>query len=435
MRVTNEKTENSQAYLTIEMEPEEVEKSLDSSYRRLVKSARVPGFRKGKAPRGILERYIGKESLLEDALNSLLPQAYEDAVKEQEIEAIAQPQIEVTQAEPLIFKAVVPLKPTVKLGDYHTIKLEPEKAEVTDSNVNEVLENLQHQYATWEPVEGAVDFGNMVVFDVESTVEDKTFINQKGAQYQVIAGQAFPAPGFPEQLVGMKNGEEKEFKLQLPEDSPETELAGKEASFKLKLSEIKQEILPELNNAFAAQVDPEFKTVKALRERALSDLKQRAEENVKLEFEERVLDALVEISELEFPPVLVEAEAHRLLNQRFQGGQEEMETYLQSINKTEEELHEELHPLASKRVGRSLALGRLIEEEKIAVETSEVDDEIENMAKNAGENKESLLKVFNNPQARETIEQRLVSRKAIEFLTGIAAGSKKTKKTKKEEEK
>ena len=430
MKVANEKTENSQVYLTIEMEPAEVEESLESSYQRLVKTARIPGFRKGKAPRQILERYIGRESLLEDALNNLVPQAYEKAIKEQEIEAIAQPQIEITQTDPLIFKAIVPLKPTVMLGDYKSIQAEPEKVEVTESNVDDVIEQLRHQQATWEPVERPVDFGDLVVFDIESSAEDTPFINQKGAQYQVLRDQSFPVAGFAEQLTGMKSNEEKEFKLQLPADYPRQELAGKEASFKVKVTEIKQEILPELNNAFAMQVDPEFKTLKTLRKRALSDLKLRAEENARMDFEERVVDAVVELTEIDFPPVVVESEINRMLNQRFQSGNQTLEDYLSSINKTEEELREELRPSATKRVTRSLVLSKVTEEEKIKVKDSEIDTEIENMIKDATEKKDELKKFLNTPQVRESIEQTLLTRKTLQRLTEIAKGSKETKKPK-----
>ena len=430
MKVANEKTENSQVYLTIEMEPAEVEESLESSYQRLVKTARIPGFRKGKAPRQILERYIGRESLLEDALNNLVPQAYEKAIKEQEVEAIAQPQIEITQTDPLIFKAIVPLKPTVKLGDYKSIQAEPEKVEVTESNVDDVIEQLRHQQATWEPVERPVDFGDLVVFDIESSAGDTPFINQKGAQYQVLRDQSLPVAGFAEQLTGMKSNEEKEFKLQLPADYPRQELAGKEASFKVKVTEIKQEILPELNNAFAKQVDPEYKTLKALRKRALSDLKLRAEENARMDFEERVVDAVVELAEIEFPPVLVESEINRMLNQRSQGSSQTLEDYLSSINKTEEELREELRPSATRRVTRSLVLTKVAEEEKIEVNDSEIDTEIENMTKDATEKKDELKKFLNTPQVRESIEQTLLTRKTLQRLTEIAKGSKETKKVK-----
>jgi len=169
VKVTREKTENSQAFLTIEMEPAEVEESLEKSYYRLVKKANIPGFRKGKAPRAVLERHIGKENLFEDALNSLLPQAYEKAISEQEIEAVAQPHIEITQTDPLIFKAVVPLPPTIKLGDYHSVKLTPEPVELSKKDIDSAMQQLRHQRATWEPVERAVEPGDLVTLDVTVT--------------------------------------------------------------------------------------------------------------------------------------------------------------------------------------------------------------------------------------------------------------------------
>ncbi len=427
MKVINEKIENSQAFLTIEMEPAEVEESLEGSYHRLVKKAKIPGFRQGKAPRVILERYIGRESLLEDALNSLVPQACEKAIKEQEIEAIAQPQIEVTQTEPLVFKAIVPLKPKVKLGDYQHIQVTPERVRVTKSNVSEVIEQLRHQHATWDPVERAVGFGDLVVFDIESSIEDKPFINQKGAQYQVLRDLSFPAPGFAEQLVGMNRDEEKEFKLQLPSDYPRSELVGKEPWFKVKVTEIKQEILPELNDEFATEINPDFKTLDLLRKEVSSELKLRAEEKARMDFEERVIDAVVGLTELEFPPILVEVEINRVLSQRFQRGNQELEEYLRNIKKTEEELREELRPLATKRTTRSLVLGKIVEEEKIEASASEIDTEIANIKKSATENKEELEKVLNTPQARESIEQTLITRKTIQQLVEIAKGSKEVK--------
>ncbi len=435
MKVTSEKTENSQAFLTIEMEPAEVEESLENSYRRLVKRTRIPGFRQGKAPREILERYIGKESLLKEALNNLVPQAYEKAITEQAIEAIAQPQIEVTQTDPLVFKAIVPLKPTVKLGDYHNIQVVPEPAkEVTEEDVKAVIEQLRHQHATWEPVERAVGFGDLVVLDIESSVEGKPFINQKGAQYPVIHDQSSSLPGFAEQLVGVKSNEEKEFKLQLPSDYPRTELADKEASFKVKITEIKQEILPELNDEFAKEVNADFKTLDSLREQARSDLKLRAEEKARIDFEERVINAVVDLTEVEFPQILIEAETHRILAQRFQRGNRELEEYLRNINKTEEELHEELRPLATRRVTRSLVLGKVIEEEKIEVNDSEIGNEIENMIKSATENKDELEKALNTPQVRESIGQTLLTRKTVKRLEDIAKSSKKNRRTKRRRE-
>ncbi len=428
MKVTSEKTENCQVFLSIEMEPVEVEESLEKSYFRLVRRMDIPGFRKGKAPRAILERHIGKESLLEDALNNLLPEAYEKAIKEQKIEAIAQPHIEIAQTDPVVFKATVPLLPKVELGDYHHIQVTPQPVEVTEAEVNAVIEQLRHRQATWEPVERPVNFDDLVVLDIESSIEDKPYINQKSVQYQVLRDLPTPTPGFAEQLPGMKRNEEKEFKLQFPLDFPRGELAGKEPSFKVKITEIKQERLPELDDEFARGVSPDFKTLDSLRERVSTDLKLRAEEKARIDFEERVIEAVVDLAQLEYPPILIEQEIDRLLTQRFQRlqrGDQGLEEYLRSINKTKEELREELHPLAIKRVIRSLVLGKIAEEEKIEVSDSEVDIEIENMIKSDADNKDELQKFLNTPQSRKSIEQLLITRKTIQQLVEIAKGSRK----------
>ena len=424
MKVTNEKTENCQAFLTVEMEPDEVEESLERSYYRLAKKTNIPGFRKGKAPRTILERYIGKERLLEDALNSLLPEAYEKAIKEQKIEAFAQPHIEIAQTDPVIFKVAVPLTPTIKLGDYHHIQVAPEPVELTEDDVSAAIEQLQHQHATWEPVERPVDFNDLVVLDVDSNIEDKPFINQQGVQYQVLRDLPLPVPGFAEQLVGMKRAEEKEFKLQLPSDYSKSELAGKEPLFKVKIIEIKQEKLPELNDELAKQINPEFETLDILRERVSTELRQQAEEKAKIDFEEEVIQQVVDLAQVEFPPILVEMEVDRLVSEqsrRLQMGGQGLEDYLKSVNQTEAELREELKPLATKRITRSLVLGEVADEEKIEVSDSEIDAEIEEMIKNA-KDKDEMQKLLNTPPSRESIKRLLITRKTIRRLVEIAEG-------------
>ncbi|MBI4188403.1 MAG: trigger factor [Chloroflexi bacterium] len=448
MKVTNEKVEHREAFLTIEMEPAEVEESLGEAYSRLVKRVKVPGFRVGKAPRAVLERHIGKESLFEEALNSLLPKAYQQAIKEQQIAAIAQPMIEVAQTEPLIFKAKVPLEPEIKLGDYQQIEVAPEEVKATeDSDVDAVIEQLRHQNATWEPVaERAVDFNDLVIFDIESTIEDKPFVNQKAAQYQVLHDLKFPAPGFAEQLAGMKTNEEKEFNLQFPADHSNQDLAGKEAQFKVKLTEIKQEALPEVNDEFAQQVNADFKTVAQLREKVTAEMKLRAKERARVDFEERVIDAVVDKAEVEFPPILVEAEIHRVLDQQFQGGSQGLEQYLSRIKKTEEDLHEELRPLATKRIARSLVLSKIAEEAKIEVSDAEIDTEIASLTQSSTGDKEEVGKMLNSAQARNSIKQTLIVRKTVQKLAEIAEAtkqqpaettedSKKTKTKKKKEAK
>ena len=426
MKVTRDKTENSQVFLTVEMESAEVEAELEKSYHRLVKKTNIPGFRKGKAPREVLERHIGKGSLFEDALNNLLPQAYEKAIKEEDIEAIAQPHIEVTQTDPVVFKATVPVKPTVELGGYHDIQVTPETAELTEDDVNAAMEQLRHHQAAWEPVEREVNFGDLVVLDVQSNIEDKPFINQQGGQFQVLQERPAPAPGFAEQLVGLKRDEEKEFTLQFPADYPRSELVGKEAAFKVKVTEIKQERLPELNDEFARQVDPDLETLDSLRERVSTNLRLGAEERARMDFEERVVDAVVNEAQLDFPPILVEVEIRRILEERMRGwqmGGQGFEEYLSRINKTEEELREELQPLAVKRVSQSLVLGKIAEEEKIEASESEINAEIENLTRGDVQNKDELEKFFNTPQSRESIERLLITRKTVQRLVEIAKAS------------
>jgi trigger factor len=425
MKVTREKEEDRQVFLRIELEQTEVDKSLEQSYRRLVKQVKIPGFRQGKAPRAVLERYTGKDGLLEDALNDLLPEVYEQALKEQQIEALANPKIEIVQTEPVIFTAVVPLKPIVELGDYHSLKLTPEKVEVTKDQVDSVIEQLRRQHGTWEPVERPVAFDDLVTMDVESQVEDKPFISQPGAQYQVMPNQPAPVPGFADQLVGMKVGEEKEFKLKLPEDYPTAELAGKEAGFKVKVSEVKQQQLPKLDSEFARLVSTEFKTMAALRKQLAKNLRFQAEQRAKEEFEEKVVDAVVDLSKVEFPPVLVEAEIERLLEQQASWLQQSglaLEEYLSRIKKTEDELREETRPVAVKRVTRSLVLNKVAEAEKIEVTDQEITADLEKLVQGA-EDKAEMKERISSPQVRGSMEQLLATQKTVQRLAEIAKGS------------
>jgi trigger factor len=430
LKVTREKEEERQVFLRIELEQTEVDKSLEQSYRRLVKQVKIPGFRQGKAPRAVLERYIGKDDLLEDALNNLLPEVYEQALKEQQIEALANPKIEIVQTEPVVFTAVVPLKPVVELGDYQSIKLTPENVEVTKDQVDSVIEQLRRQHGTWEPVERPVAFDDLVTMDVDSTVEDKPFISQTGAQYQVMPNQPAPVPGFADQLVSMKVGEEKEFKLKLPEDYPTAELAGKEASFKVKVNEIKRQQLPKLDSEFAQLVSTEFKTMAALRKQLAKNLRFQAEQRAKEEFEEKVVDAVVDSSKVEFPPVLVEAEIERLLEQQASWLQQSglgLEEYLSRIKKTEEELREETRPVAVKRVPRSLVLDKVAEAEKIEVTDQEITTELEKLAQGA-ENKTEMKERISSPQVRGSMEQLLTTKKTVQRLAEIAKGSQDAQK-------
>jgi trigger factor len=427
LKVIREKVENSQAFLTVELEPAEMETGLQDAYRRLSQKASIPGFRKGKAPRAVVERHLGKSRLLDEAIDRLLPQAYEQALKEQEIEPYAQPELEIAQTDPLIFKAVVPLKPTVELGDYRSIRMTPNPVEIKDENVNAVLDELRLQYATWEPVDRPLALSDMAVMDISGEVEGRPYVKKLAAQYPVVKDSASPAPGFAEQIIDMKKDEEKEFNLGFPADYPNKNVAGKEVHFKVKLHEVKEQKLPELDEAFVKQVSTEFKTVEDLREEAVKGLRMRGEESSRMDFEERAINAVIEQSKVEYPPVLVTVETNRIINEQarqLQLSGRGMDEYLKMTNKTVEQLQEELRPIATKNVTASLVLGRVAEAEKVEVAEADIENGINNMVRSAPEERrEEMRRLMDTPQTRESLRASLKTRKTIERLTDIAKSS------------
>ena len=437
MKVLSKKIENSEAFLTVEMEPAEVEKALVKSYANLVKKTSVPGFRKGKAPRAVLEQHIGKENLLEDALNELLPKACAEAIKEEKIEPFAQPVITISKTDPVVFKATVPLPPNVKLGNYRRIRIKPERVKSGKSEVDAVIEQIRHQQAIFEPVERQVAAKDLVGLNISSSIEGKPFINDERAQCQVTSDLGSPVPGFAEQLLGMKRDEKKEFKLKLPDDYHDSEQAGKEALFKVKIIEIKEERLPEINDDLAKGVASDIKTLGSLRKRISTDMKRRAEEKARLEYEEQVIDAVAAKSQVDFPPILVNLDIEQMINQELQNWQmaaKSREEYLERLNRTSvEELQRELRPYAHQRVIKYLVLGEVVKAEKIDVVDAEIDAEIERMTKNIVSKKEEQQKFLNSPQSREKVKQLLMSQKTIQRLVEIAKGSGKKIQTAKRE--
>jgi trigger factor len=424
MKVSTEPVENSQVALNIEMEPVEIDKYLARAYNRLVKKVSVPGFRKGKAPRDILERHIGKDTLFQEALEDLIPMAYKEALDEQKIDPIAQPQFELIKTEPLIFKAVVPLKPTVKLGDYTKIRVESKPVKVSKKDTDATIEQLREQQAVLLPVDRPVQFGDVVTIDVEGEREGEPFPIRKDVVYEVTKEARLPLPGFAEKLEGMTKGEEKSFVLSYPQDYEMKELAGKKHAFAVILKEIKEKKLAEVDDEFAKSLGKE--DVASLRKQIESNLKARAEERARVELEQTAVDKLVELGEIEYPPVLLEKEIDRLLNEgarHFAEGVAGLENYLKTLNKTMDDHREELRPMASKRVVRSLVLGKLAESEKIEVADSDIDAEVEKMAQDADKQAEDVRKLFSLPQARESIKQFLIGRKAMDRLVEIAKGT------------
>lgn len=415
MKISVEKLEQSQVAMTIEAEPEEMEKSLDAAYRRLVKRAAVPGFRPGKAPRPILESYLGREMLERDAVEHLIPELYERGLKEQSIEAIAEPQLEVTGTNPVAIKAVVPVRPTVELGDYHQIKVSPEAVEVKEEEVDKALEDLRQIRSPWEPVARPVQADDLVILDLVGHLDGKPLVSQKGFQYEVRPDSKYPVPGFAGELLGLEKGGEKEMRLSFPPEYEMTEFQGKEYLFRVNVVEVKARRPIPLDDEFARSEGLE--SLAALRQRVTDNLRARAEEAARNRLAEKAIEQLAEISRVEYPPILVEREIDRMLrgvnaDVSSQGG---------------DNLREQLHPLASQRVIRSLALARLTEAEKIEVKPEEVGAEAEHLAQGAGERAEELRRYFANPQALRSVEEMLLTRKTVDRLLALACQEGETR--------
>jgi len=429
VKVTQDKIEGRQAYLTIELEPTETEEGLKKAYNRLVQKANIPGFRKGKVPRPILEQYIGKEALLDDAVEHMVSEVFEKAVKDKELKPIARPEVQVEKMDPVTYKMVVPLEPVVKLGEYHSLKLAPESVELKEEDVDKALEQIRRDHSIWESVDRQVNGRDKVILDIESSVGAQPYINQKDAEYEVIKDSEFPIKGFSEELIGLKKGETKEFKLSFAQDYGRPELAGKEAAFKVTIKDIKQEKLVELNDELAKQVNPEFKTVEDLKNKVTTDLKENAEAKAKRDFQQKILDTLVEKSEIEFPPVLEEDELNNLINsemRRWQMDEKGLDQYLQSINKTPEQFREEFRPSAIKSLKQSLAITEVAKAENIKVEASDLADEINNMTKSIpDQSKEQFVKLFSAPQSQASMGAAIATRRTIERLEQIVQSPEK----------
>jgi trigger factor len=428
MKVTSERLKDCQVLLNVELEKAEVEKGLADAYRRLVRKVKVPGFRPGKAPRQVLEAQLGRAALLEEALENLIPAAYEEAVKKEGLEAAARPKIELVTASPPVFRATVPLKPVVRLGNYREqMRIKPEVAEVTDNEVNRAVAQLREERAELVPVDRPARFGDVLTIDINGKEQGAEFLRQDGAACELVEGSASPLPGFAEKLVGVRKGEEKEFTLAISADHPNQAIAGKEYSYRVKVREVKEKRLPELDDEFARGLGSE--SLASWREQLVQRLRQRAQERSNRDFENKIMDEMVKLAELEYPPALVEQEVDRLISGQARGFKDDLrglESYLKATDTTMEKHREEMTEVAKRRVEQSLVLEKAAEDEKIEVSSAEVDAEIERMVQEDPEHAEELRKLWAAPAARRSIERMLISRKTMARLGEIARGDVQT---------
>lgn len=433
MKVSTERLPESQVELRIEVEDERLRKAKASAYRRLAGKVRIPGFRPGKVPPDVLERHLGEGAVLHEALDRLMPQVYREALEQEEIEPIDQARYELVTEEPLVAKFTVPVRPKVDLGDYTSLRVPREPVSVEPERVQDGLEALRHRYATFEPVDRPVQWGDILRAGVGGEIDGNTFVREEDAEFQLAEGRAISIPGFAEGLIGREKGAEFELELTVPDDAPDERLRGKEARYRVVIKELKQEVLPELDEDFARQVGEGFSDITALRSRVEADLLEALEREAERSYHDSALDALVERAQTEYPPVVIEREVERLLSEEVRAAQpagpqargaSERETlgrFLERAGKSEDELRKELEPIAEARIRRSLVLSELAEAEHIQVTDEEVEAEIGRMTAGVGDQADEVRRLFKTEAAKESLQRSLVTRRTLERLAEIAS--------------
>lgn len=426
VKVTKEKIPESQIVLTIEVPQERLEGALDSAYQKLARRARIPGFRPGKAPRALVERHYGRETLIDEALDSLVPQVYREALeRDQEIEPIDHPRLSVETVEPLVIKATIPVKPTVELGDYRSVRVERPPVEVDPERVDRTLEDLRRRYATLEPVDRPVQWGDVVRADLRAEVNGRTLFDEEDAEFKLTEGRSLSLPGFEERILGATKGAILEFDLTAPEDLSDKRIAGKPCHYRVAIKEVKAEVLPDLNDDFAREVGEGFPSLQALRERIEADIRAGEEARAAREHHDRILDAILQQATIEYPPVLLDREMDHLIRDHLgpNTGRDDFERYLERIGKTEEEFLAELRPIADDRVRRSLVLTAVAEAEHLDVTDAEIDAEVQRLVSSAPEwRSDELRELFGSESGRRSLRNSLLTRKTLERLEAIASG-------------
>lgn len=445
MSLQVEKLEKNMAKLTIEVPAEEVTKALNTAYGKDKSKINVPGFRKGKAPRKLIEQMYGKGVFYEDAANEMIPGAYAKAVEECEEEIVSSPKIEVVQIEegkPFIFTAEVALKPEVTLGEYKGVKVAKADTEVSDADVDKEINRERENNARTINVEDrAVKDGDMTVIDFEGFVDGVAFEGGKGENYPLTIGSGSFIPGFEEALIGAELNKETEVNVTFPEDYHAEELKGKPAVFKCTVKEIKEKQLPDLDDEFASEVS-DFDTMAEYREDVQKKLTSKKEEEAKIAKEEAVLDAVIADAKMEIPDAMLETQQRQLLEnfaQRIQAQGLSLEQYMQFTGLTAQTMMEQLKPEALKRIQSRLVLEAVAAAEKMEATEEDFEAEIKSIAESYQMEADKVRELLGEQGAKQ-VKEDICVRKAADFIVdnakeAKAAAKKTTKKEKAAEEK
>ncbi|MDK4137421.1 trigger factor [Staphylococcus pseudintermedius] len=437
MTATWEKKEGNEGLLQVSVPAEEVDKALDQAFKKVVKQLNVPGFRKGKVPRQIFEQRFGVEALYQDAVDILLPKAYSEAVQETGINPVDQPEIEVTQIEKgqsFTFDATVIVEPEVQLGDYKGLEIEKQNTEVTEDEFNKAVE--QRLDAMTDMVvkeDGQVEEGDTVNLDFDGYVDGEQFEGGQAEGYDLEIGSGMFIPGFEEQLVGLKVGEEKEVEVTFPEEYHAEELAGKPAVFKTKINEIKAKEVPELDDELASELDSNANNVEEFK----ANLRQQLEEQKKTDAEnaqkEEAITLATDNATIDIPEAMVRTEQDRMMSefaQRIQQQGLDLNTYFQISGQSEDDLREQMKEDAELRVKTNLTLAAIADAENIEVTDEDVDKELETMSEQFNISVEDIKKTLGNT---DLVKNDVRVKKVINLLVDEAKLVESTSEDNKEE--
>ena len=420
MSIKIEKTENNnELKLEFTIEAKKFDEGMKKVYAKSAKYINIPGFRKGKAPMAIVEKHYGPEIFYEDTFNEIVPEEYERELKENNIEAVSKPEIDVKQmgkGQDLIFTAVVQTKPEIKLGKYKGIQLNKVEYNVSDEDINHELGHMADRNSRLVTVENrAVEDGDITVIDFEGFVDEKAFEGGKAENYELTIGSKTFIPGFEEQIIGMKVDEEKDIKVKFPEEYFSEELKGKDATFKVKLHEIKKKELPELNDEFAKDTS-EFDTLEELKNSIKEKLENENANKAKYEMEDNAIKAVTESAEVEIPSGMIETEIDNMVKDMearlsYQGIK--LDQYLQMVGKTMEEFRKENEETAKNSVKTRLTLEAIVKAENIDAKEEDVNKKIEEMANMYGKTAEELKA---NEQFVTYVKDSLKNEEVIDFI-------------------
>lgn len=423
MEAKLEKIENNEAYLEIEVDAEKLEEGLEKAYKKVVKQVSIPGFRKGRVPRELLERHFGSEVLYEDALEAVVPDAYELALKKIDVEPIAQPEFDIVEIEAgkgLKFTAKVAVKPEVKLGEIEGLELKIPKFEVKEEDIEKKLDEMRSSYAEIVEKEENAELGDTVTIDFEGFVDDVAFEGGKGEDYQLELGSNTFIPGFEEQLVGTKKGEEKDVNVNFPEEYQSEDLAGKPAFFKVLIKKVESKKERVLDDDFVQEVS-ELDTVEELKADIKEELIKTNEKQKNAFLKDQAIAKLEEASEIIIAPAVVEAQLQTMMQQfeqRMVSQGLSFEQYLQFTNSTLESFKEQMKPEAERNAKINFILEKLVEEKGFELSDEELDQQLGEIAQSMGVELEQAKQ--NLAGMMDQIEYNIKVDKAIQYLVDNA---------------